>query len=268
MRYENNEFLKKPLAFGFYRPATDHDEHDPRGAKLWRSYGLDSTYQQARRITVTSDQGRIVVTALVDIFGRQGNRLFDAETVYTLHKSGQWDIDCRLAPTDEKVHSLARIGLTAETGDAYGTVEFFGRDIESYADRANGGKITRTTRTADQMFHSYANPQATGNRTDVRWLAISDEKRSGGMYIKADRPFQFSFLPYTDRNIEKARHLNELEDDGTNTLHLDAEQAGVGNAACGPAIRDEYLLKPAPRQFRFTFIPFNGLNREQIISNN
>ena len=268
MRHENNEFLKRPLALGFYRPATDNDEHDPNGAKLWRSYGLDSTYQQARRIAVASDQGRIVVTTLVDIFGKQGNRLFDAEIVYTLHKSGQWEIDCRLAPTDEKVRSLARIGLTVETGDAYSTAEFFGREVESYADRANGGKITRTTRTADQMFHAYAKPQATGNRTDVRWLAISDEKRSGGMYIEADRPFQFSFLPYTDRNIEKARHLNELEDDGTNTLHLDAEQAGVGNAACGPAIGEEYLIKPGPRQFRFTFIPFNGLNREQIISNN
>ena len=73
--------------------------------------------------------------------------------------------------------------------------------------------------------------------------------------IEPDRAFQFSIIPFSDVLLEKARHINELERDGLLTVHLDAEQAGVGTATCGPGVLPKYLVPLKKQSFEFTLYP-------------
>ena len=53
---------------------------------------------------------------------------------------------------------------------------YLGRgEHETYADRKLSGRIGIYHTDAERMFHYYVRPQATGNRTDVRWMQVSDE---------------------------------------------------------------------------------------------
>ena len=60
---------------------------------------------------------------------------------------------------------------------------------------------------------------------------------------------------FPDVMVEKARHINELERDGLLTVHLDAEQAGVGTATCGPGVLPKYLVPLKKQSFEFTLYP-------------
>ncbi len=56
--------------------------------------------------------------------------------------------------------------------------------------------------TPERMFHYYAAPQSTGNRTDVRWVKLADTSGEG-IFVESDRAFQFSIIPFSDVLLEK-----------------------------------------------------------------
>ena len=110
--------------------------------------------------------------------------------------------------------------------------------------------------TPERMFHYYVRPQATGNRTDVRWARLTDAG-GFGLGIRASQPFEFGALPFTDRMLDENDHVNGLERNGRITLHIDAVQAGVGTATCGPGVRPEFRVPLTPQEFEFTLYPQN-----------
>ena len=93
-----------------------------------------------------------------------------------------------------------------------------------------------------------------GNRTDVRWAKFTDHS-GAGIFVESNRTFQFSIIPFSDVLLEKARHINDLKRDGMLTVHLDAEQAGVGTATCGPGVLPQYLVPLKKQHFEFTLYP-------------
>ena len=150
---------------------------------------------------------------------------------------------------------MARLGLTFRVSNAYDQVSYLGRgDNETYIDRNQSGKIGVYQTTPERMFHYYVAPQSTGNRTDVRWVKLADTSGEG-IFVESDRAFQFSIIPFSDVLLEKARHINDLKRDGMLTVHLDAEQAGVGTATCGPGVLPQYLVPLKKQHFEFTLYP-------------
>ena len=93
-----------------------------------------------------------------------------------------------------------------------------------------------------------------GAESDVRWMKLADEANNG-LFVNASRPFQFSISPFSDENIEKATHINELERNGKVTVHLDAGQSGVGTATCGPGVLPQYLVPVQKHTFEFMIRP-------------
>ena len=114
--------------------------------------------------------------------------------------------------------------------------------------------IGRYRTSPERMFHTYVRPQATGNRTDVRWVSLTDAD-GFGVGVRSSRPFEFGALPFTDRMLFDCDHLNELQRNGRITLHLDAVQAGLGTATCGPGVRPEFRVPLTTHTFEFTLYP-------------
>ena len=110
---------------------------------------------------------------------------------------------------------------------AYNKVSYLGRgEHETYIDRNQSGCIGIYHTDAERMFHYYVKPQATGNRTGCRrWMELADEAGEG-LSFRSDKVFQFSVIPFTDSNVDKATHINKLERTGIINVHLDAEQSG------------------------------------------
>ena len=248
---DGEELLASPITLSLFRPATDNDNRDQNGAKLWRQAGLDHLTQKV----VSLKEGKNKTTVKADILNAEGKKIGNAEFIYALNRDGSMKVQTTFEPDTSLVKSMARLGITFEMKDTYENVTYLGRgEHETYTDRNQSGKIGVYKTTPERMFHYYVVPQSTGNRTDVRWLQLTDE-HGKGCWIEANSFFQFSTFPFSDVILEKARHINELKRDGKITIHLDAEQAGVGTATCGPGVLPSYLVPLIKQTFDFTIYP-------------
>ena len=248
---DGEELLASPITLSLFRPATDNDNRDQNGAKLWRQAGLDHLTQKV----VSLKEGKNKTTVKADILNAEGKKIGNAEFIYALNRDGSMKVQTTFEPDTSLVKSMARLGITFEMKDTYENVTYLGRgEHETYTDRNQSGKIGVYKTTPERMFHYYVVPQSTGNRTDVRWMQLTD-KDGKGCWIEANSLFQFSTVPFSDVILEKARHINELKRDGKITIHLDAEQAGVGTATCGPGVLPSYLVPLTKQTFDFTICP-------------
>ena len=248
---DGEELLASPITLSLFRPATDNDNRDQHGAKLWRQAGLDQLTQKV----VSLKEGKNKITVKADILNAEGKKIGNAEFIYALNRDGSMKVQTTFEPDTSLVKSMARLGVTFEMKDTYENVTYLGRgEHETYTDRNQSGKIGIYETTPERMFHYYVVPQSTGNRTDVRWMQLTDEYGKG-CWIEANSLFQFSTIPFSDVILEKARHINELKRDGKITIHLDAEQAGVGTATCGPGVLSSYLVPLTKQTFDFTIYP-------------
>ncbi|WP_195571919.1 glycoside hydrolase family 2 TIM barrel-domain containing protein, partial [Bacteroides nordii] len=215
---DGEELLASPITLSLFRPATDNDNRDQNGAKLWRQAGLDHLTQKV----VSLKEGKNKTTVKADILNVEGKKIGNAEFIYALNRDGSMKVQTTFEPDTSLVKSMARLGVTFEMKDTYENVTYLGRgEHETYTDRNQSGKIGIYKTTPERMFHYYVVPQSTGNRTDVRWLQLTDE-HGKGCWIEANSFFQFSTFPFSDVILEKARHINELKRDGKITIHLDA----------------------------------------------
>ena len=249
-KLDDKELLSTPLTISLYRPITDNDNRDRNGARLWKTAGLDKLSQQATAFRT----GKNSVQTTLALLNDKSETVGTATQHYSVNPDGTVKIATTFTPDTTIVKSLARIGLTFEMPAEYAQVSYLGRTGETYTDRIQSGRIAIDQTDAERMFHYYVKPQSTGNRTDMRWATITNEA-GNGLHVTAAHPWQFSMVPFADSNIDASTHINQLKRSGTVTVHLDAEQAGVGTATCGPGVLPQYLVPVKKATFEFIIRP-------------
>lgn len=249
-KLDGKELLSTPLTISLYRPITDNDNRDRNGARFWKAAGLDKLSQQATAFRTDKNSVQTTLALLND----KSETVGTATQHYSVNPDGTVKIATTFTPDTAIVKSLARIGLTFEMPAEYAQVSYLGRTGETYTDRIQSGRIAIDRTDAERMFHYYVKPQSTGNRTDMRWATITNEA-GNGLHVTAARPWQFSIVPFADSNIDTSTHINQLKRSGTVTIHLDAEQAGVGTATCGPGVLPQYLVPVKKTMFEFVIRP-------------
>ncbi|MEG2150192.1 MAG: glycoside hydrolase family 2 TIM barrel-domain containing protein [Bacteroidaceae bacterium] len=249
--YEGKEMLSSPILLSLYRPTTDNDNREKLGGtKTWKAAGLDDLRQKVTRINTNAKGGKVEVK----LINRKEKEVGQASFLYSV-KNGELTVKTTFVPDTATIKSLARIGLVFEMPNSYNQVSYLGRgDNETYIDRNQSGRIGIYHTDVESMFHYYVQPQATGNRTDTRWMTLSDESHSG-LSFRSNKNFQFSVVPFTDKNIDSADHVNLLERSGAITVHLDSEQRGVGTATCGPGVLPAYSIPVKEHTFEFVIRP-------------
>ncbi len=246
------ELLASPLGLSLFRPLTENDASWGAQGKSWLEAGLYSIEQNVVSIKRKGD----ILTVETEINGRDGRHVGDATFDYSVSDGRRLVVACDFRPDTSVVKSLPRVGLSYRTPAEYAsTVSYYGRSGETYADRRTAGRIGVHTTSPSADFHNYIVPQSTGNHTDVRSISFNN----GLLNVTSDRPFQFSAVPYSDSNIQSARHIKDLFSDGAVTIHLDAEQSGVGTATCGPDVFRKYRLSVKPYEFIFILEPGQNL---------
>jgi beta-galactosidase len=110
----------------------------------------------------------------------------------------------------------------------------------------------------EDQIHVYVRPQETGNKTDVRWMALTN--RDGVGLLAVGMPLlNVSAWPFTMEELEKAKHTFELPHDSTITVNLDYQQMGVGgDNSWGARTHPQYTLPPKPYSYRFRLRPIAG----------
>jgi beta-galactosidase/evolved beta-galactosidase subunit alpha len=101
-------------------------------------------------------------------------------------------------------------------------------------------------------------PQENGNKTDVRWLTLTNEAGIGLLAVASPPTacMEASVSHYTADDLYRAFHTNELTRRDEITLNLDYAQCGLGGASCGPGTLPQYLIQPGTFNFNVRLRPF------------
>ena len=146
---------------------------------------------------------------------------------------------------------------------AYDRFAWYGRGPhESYADRKHSADVGVYGGTVDEQYVPYVMPQENGNKTDVRWAALTNAAGHGllvaGVLGDDEAPWlNVSAHHYSIEDLTEAKHTYELKWQDEVTLNLDYAQGGLGNGSCGPGVLPQYLLQPGELSFGLWLRPFN-----------
>lgn len=173
---------------------------------------------------------------------------FDCEYAYTVLGNGEVQVDTRVVPC-EGLPFLPRAGLQMHLPGGFEKFTWYGRGPhENYVDRNYGAPVDVYQGTVDDQFVPYVVPEENGNKTDVRWMTLTDDYGTG-LQASADRLLEVSVHHYTPEDLTTARHPHELVRREDIILHLDYAQSGLGSASCGPGRLEKYRLQPVEMHY-------------------
>jgi hypothetical protein len=143
---------------------------------------------------------------------------------------------------DKDLPALGRVGVTMTVPEDFSTFTWYGRGPhESYVDRNTGAAVDVYRSTVDDEYVPYVKPQEFGNKTDVRWAALT--KADGTGLLAVGMPLlEVSAHRYTARDLAAAQHTYQLRPRHEIVLNLDLAQSGLGSASCGPGVLPAYQL--------------------------
>lgn len=247
------DLLASPIEPCYWRVPTDNDRGNrmPKRLSVWKN--VSESRGPGGANTDNNNDSFAFVTEYALLDGKLKERL-----TYRLLKSGDLKITHEIE-ADESLPNLPRIGLVTEVPKSLSTATWFGRGPhESMWDRKTGAAIGRYSMPSDALVHPYCKPQENGQRSDVRWLALTGDN-DRGLILIGDPTFQFSVRPYRDGQLEKAAHPHEIEPGENLTLHLDHQQMGVGgDNSWGARTHPEYRLPPGKYAYTLTLRPYSA----------
>jgi beta-galactosidase len=257
-RYQGVELIEKGPQLNFYRAPTLNDVRDKNGLKKWKAAHLNDLHTEVISAEVRQlNAGEIQVICETQLTNGQHEKVFDATYTYALTENGELGITTRLTPS-ESVEVMAKAGLQMQLPKGFNTLEWYGKGPhETYVDRCASGKIGIYSGQVTDLFHNYVVPQESGNFSQVRWTSISN-KHGFGLRVQSGSEFNVSAYPYSDKDIEAATHLNELEQADFTTFNIDYKQNGLGTATCGSGYLEPYIVKAEPMEFFILIQPFTN----------
>jgi len=248
----------------FWRPPTENDLKDQNAYRKWKEAGLDSLDHSMTGFSNSrDDQGRLLLSSTFDLHNKRKELIFQVRTSYRINNDGSMQVEVLADPTG-KPEYLAKIGLQFKLPGRMSKTEWYGMGPhETYPDRKSSGRIDVFRKTVDELWEDYIVPQENGNRSQIRWVSITDTD-GYGLLFSGPEPMNFSAYRYNDGSITEAKHTWQLEKQEYTTFNFDYRQSGLGTASCGPGCRPVYLLPAQNTNFGFTISPLQPKKKSSL----
>jgi beta-galactosidase len=268
LKFKGAELVAGPLVPNFWRPPIDNDNGNqmPRRLGAWKNAGPERTVESIAAEQVSPQLVRITAQAKLPVGDGTKYR-----TVYDVYGSGDIVVEASMEPAG-RPPELPRFGMQMALPGAYSTMTWLGRGPhENYWDRNSGAAVGLYSGSVEELLHVYTRPQESSNRTDVRWLTLTDNNGAGLLAVGMPL-LSVSAWPYSMADLEKATHIHNLPRRDFVTLNLDYRQMGVGgDDSWGARPHPEYTLPARPYSYRFRLKlytkdmgPANALARQNL----
>jgi beta-galactosidase/beta-glucuronidase len=253
--WEGVSLLTEGPSLNVWRAPTDNDVHMANG---WRRSGYDKLTPRLIRFgVISSDENQARFEAEVSL-GRYSLRpAMTCRYRYTVTGAGDLLIETRVRP-HAGIANLPRIGLKMTLPGAMDRLAWFGNGPhDSYSDRKESVRLGVYSGTVQEQYHPFIRPQEFGNKTDVRWATVANE-RGMGLLAVGQPLLNVSAHRYSLEDLTGIRHDYLLQPQDATFLYLDHAQCGLGSQSCGPGPLPQYFVLPEETSFAVRLRPFAG----------
>jgi beta-galactosidase len=248
LKLKGTETLVQSPEPDFWRIPTDNDFGNsmPRRCAVWKDAGKNHKLKSISVKQISPKEVKIL-TAF---------ELPDVKAAYTmdyvLFGSGELFIVNTFVPSTDTLPDLPRMGMQLRITEDFDRVSWFGRGpYENYEDRKYAAQIGLYSSSVDELNYAYIRPQETGYRTDVRWLAVQNDKGIG-ILVAGDPVFCFSANHFSRDDFENGfekeqKHMSDIKKHPWTSLNLDYKQMGVGGDNSWGALPHPQYMLPVKR---------------------
>lgn len=241
----------------FWRAPTDNDwgEGMQRTCNVWRT-----NRRATVDVVVEEYENRLVVRGEYYLVDAPSKYI----TTYTFMADGALKVEVEWEREGEFVPELLRFGMRMIFPQNYKSFTFYGRGPwENYSDRCESAFLGIYEQSTDEQLFPYVRPQESGNKTDVRWLELTNAK-GAGVRIEGLQPLSVSAMPYRSEDLDpglgmkKQMHYSDIEPRREVVLNVDLAQRGLGgDNSWGLSPHDQYRLTADRYEYGYIIRPIN-----------
>lgn len=184
---------------------------------------------------------------------------------YFIQNDGAVRVTSAIDMSGRDLPELPRFGMRLRLPPPYKNLAYYGRGPwENYSDRHEAAFVgLYKDDVVNQYFEGYIRPQESGNKTDVRWLSLTDDA-GNGWRIEGTQPLCFSATHHAVEDLDpgltkKQQHPTDLKPDNNVYLHIDLAQRGVGgDDSWGALPHEQYRLLAKKYSYSYTLRPANN----------
>ena len=249
------DLLDGGMAVQFWHPHTDNERNI---VGKWREFGYERMKQKTLSINLAScdaSSAKVIVEGHFSVVGGwyiSSYPYFSFRQEYTIGANGMVQVDIALDrphPEDD-LPALPRFGFELAMPEAVNRFSWDGRGPhDSYADRKDSTHVGVYSSSVADQYVPYVRPQEHGNKTDVRWAAVTTARGVGLLAMENGQLLNTSASHYAVHDVQAARHTHELKRSGKTFFHVDYAHTGLGSNSCGPEPLPQYVLKAQPMRF-------------------
>lgn len=235
----------------FWRAPTDNDHGNGQHTRnqTWRDAGSRRKVTGVRVRAVRDRAVEITVTGTLPTTVES-----TYSTTYTVFGNGEIKVDNTLHPGAPDLPYLPEVGTLLFLPRRLDRLHYYGRGPEeNHWDRNTGTDVGRYASTVAGQWTPYIRPQENGNKTDVRWAALTG--RDGrGLLVSGEPLLEVNASHFTPEDLSTGvRHDYQLTPRDAVVLRVNHRQMGVGgDNSWGAHTHDEFKLF-ADRDYAYTY---------------
>lgn len=261
--YNGNELLYegKGPQLNVYRAFADNDKWFSRD---FERAGLDKLTYTVRDIQIQPVSNEAVqIQVLTDCKASRSDCGFTHTALFTIFGNGWIDVQNDIEPYGP-LPLLPKVGVQMCVGSDYETFTWLGRGPqESYIDRKRSADVGLYRGSVADQYEQYVRPQENGNKTDIRWAALTNAS-GRGMMVLTDETYSVSAHHNTAKDYDQAQHIHRVIPRKEIAFCVDAVHMGLGGASCGPAPMEKYRLSPGTVQMHYTICPVEARTVDEM----
>ena len=244
--------LKETLQPNFWRAPIDNDfgAHIQRKLSVWRAVGYNRILKDVKIKEENNAVTLVFNYRLPDVAA-------DYIQSYTVTGDGAILVDVWYNTQNKELIEMPRFGNTLTLPVSLDNYTYYGRGpIENYVDRKDAAMLGVYQSKVKDQYVPYLRPQENGNKTDVRWLTLTDDT-GFGLKVEGNQPISVTALHNASEDFDpgftkKHRHINDIFPRKEVVLNLDLFQRGIGGTnSWGELPLEKYRYKN--QEYRFIY---------------
>ncbi|WP_035483115.1 glycoside hydrolase family 2 TIM barrel-domain containing protein [Gaetbulibacter saemankumensis] len=273
-KVEGEELLISGPIPDFWRAPVDNDFGNNlyKRSRIWRKAG------EQRKVTTAVvkklNNNTVTVTFNFDLVDGEKGKIADYKSSYLVYASGEVEVANHFKMAQDDLPEIVKMGMNLVMPRSFDQMTWYGRGPhESYQDRKTSALVGIYSGSVADQYWAYIRPQENGNKTDVRWVSITDKDGKGLLFegkplleVSAHHNIMedFESTERTDgRQVPGVevinRHTTDVKPRDLTSIDIDYMQMGVGgDNSWGAWTHPEYRLTDKEYSYSFSMKPISA----------